>query len=248
MNWARTLSLTRFGKNKMKECPQCKRTYNDSLSFCLEDGSVLSAAYAAEETLIIPQSRTQQNVTYSASQPHKSRILLFGIVLVLAILLTAGAVLLLQQKRSDSDAVIKQRDPSPAESSVTPGASNSSTETRKSDDLRVKQTDIKTSWLEGVWEGAAYQINTQTTWTIKLTVRNDTYSVEYPSLDCGGNWILVDSSGKTAKFKERITFGLSRCVDNGYATIERISDSQIQFKYNEPNSTVVVASAVLNKK
>ncbi len=35
----------------MKNCPQCKRTYSDeTLSFCLEDGALLSAPYNPQET------------------------------------------------------------------------------------------------------------------------------------------------------------------------------------------------------
>jgi hypothetical protein len=39
----------------MKKCPQCKRTYADeSFSFCLEDGALLSASYDPDATLVIP--------------------------------------------------------------------------------------------------------------------------------------------------------------------------------------------------
>jgi hypothetical protein len=42
----------------MKSCPTCKRTYpDDTLAFCLEDGSVLSAPYDSEQTLRIPAPR-----------------------------------------------------------------------------------------------------------------------------------------------------------------------------------------------
>ena len=42
----------------MKSCPTCKRTYlDDTLAFCLEDGSVLSASYDSEQTLRIPPPR-----------------------------------------------------------------------------------------------------------------------------------------------------------------------------------------------
>jgi hypothetical protein len=35
----------------MKKCPQCSRTYSDdTLSFCLEDGALLSATYDPQET------------------------------------------------------------------------------------------------------------------------------------------------------------------------------------------------------
>lgn len=39
----------------MKKCPKCNRTYSDTdLSFCLEDGMLLSASYDAEETVALP--------------------------------------------------------------------------------------------------------------------------------------------------------------------------------------------------
>src|ERR1041385_8335188 len=42
----------------MKSCPTCQRTYpDDTLAFCLEDGSVLSAPYDPEQTLRIPPPR-----------------------------------------------------------------------------------------------------------------------------------------------------------------------------------------------
>lgn len=38
----------------MKKCPQCKSTYSDDeLSFCLQDGSQLSAAFDSETTLVL---------------------------------------------------------------------------------------------------------------------------------------------------------------------------------------------------
>lgn len=42
----------------MKACPTCKRTYGDeTLTFCLADGSLLSAPYDPHETLRIPATR-----------------------------------------------------------------------------------------------------------------------------------------------------------------------------------------------
>ena len=48
----------------MKICPRCQKTYaDDNLNFCLEDGSVLSAAPAAQmmpDTIIMNEPRTTQ--------------------------------------------------------------------------------------------------------------------------------------------------------------------------------------------
>jgi hypothetical protein len=43
----------------MKQCPRCKRTYADeTLLYCLDDGSMLSAAYDPAATQVMPSPRT----------------------------------------------------------------------------------------------------------------------------------------------------------------------------------------------
>lgn len=46
----------------MKRCPTCNRTYpDDSFAFCLADGSLLSAPYDPQQTLVLPtQSQTNR--------------------------------------------------------------------------------------------------------------------------------------------------------------------------------------------
>ena len=41
----------------MKSCPECNRTFEDTLTYCLIDGSILSAPFDPQATLIIPQAR-----------------------------------------------------------------------------------------------------------------------------------------------------------------------------------------------
>jgi hypothetical protein len=41
----------------MKSCPTCNRTFEDSFTFCLIDGSVLSAPFDAQATKRIPVAR-----------------------------------------------------------------------------------------------------------------------------------------------------------------------------------------------
>ena len=130
----------------------------------------------------------------------------------------------------------------------SPSTAPSVASTPPSEASSTMPTNVNARWLDGVWEGAAYQINAKTTWTIKLTVQNNTYFIEYPSLSCGGEWVLVDKGFSRTKFKEKITYGADRCVNDGEVTIERISDTQVAFRYTEPNSTVVMASSILSRK
>jgi hypothetical protein len=85
------------------------------------------------------------------------------------------------------------------------------------------------------------------TWSIKLTAENNAYAIEYPSLRCGGKWTLVEISEDHAKFKESINRGLDKCSDGGDITLEKISDSQVSYKYTLP-IIGEVASATLRKR
>jgi hypothetical protein len=84
------------------------------------------------------------------------------------------------------------------------------------------------------------------TWSVKLTAAQNSYSIEYPSLRCGGKWTLIEMGEGKAKFKEVITRGAERCSSDGDISIEKISDHQISYKYTLP---VIgeVATATLNK-
>jgi hypothetical protein len=106
----------------------------------------------------------------------------------------------------------------------------------------------KNRWLNGTWEGTGYQTDNNETWTMKLTVRNNRYKIEYPSLKCGGRWIPLSIDGRRAAFIEKITFGLADCVDNGNVVIERLSVRQIAYRFSNRGTRTVTASAILNKK
>ena len=130
---------------------------------------------------------------------------------------------------------------------ISKSASTTSTTNNNSSNTTIS-SDTKISWLEGVWEGTGNQINPKTTWRMKLTARNTTYLIEYLSLSCGGEWVLVNQDLSGAKFNEKITYGVSRCSNNGNIIIEKISESRIAFRYSSPGSTEINATAILNKK
>src|SRR5258708_36252515 len=55
----------------MKSCPTCKRTYDDILSFCLEDGSTLSVSYDPHATQRLPgRDRNDPQLIGAARSPR----------------------------------------------------------------------------------------------------------------------------------------------------------------------------------
>jgi hypothetical protein len=101
--------------------------------------------------------------------------------------------------------------------------------------------------LNGVWTGDGFQTDTKTQWAARLTVRDDTYSIDYPDIPCKGTWKLIEKNSRSASFNEVITQGLNQCA-NSYVTVERLSASEISCRYTHVKSRAVIATAVLTKK
>lgn len=106
-------------------------------------------------------------------------------------------------------------------------------------------------WLRGVWEGTGYQTDDNTTWTMKVSVKRlksgrRAFSIDYPSLNCGGRWKLLSMNQSKARFRELLDHGQDKCSDKGLVTIERIG-RQLVFLYANQGSREITASAVLNR-
>lgn len=76
----------------MKSCPKCNRTYDDSLSFCLEDGSLLSASFTEKPTEAKTESYSGQNSVFSESSGKSNswKYFLVGLVFILGFGLVAA--------------------------------------------------------------------------------------------------------------------------------------------------------------
>ena len=115
--------------------------------------------------------------------------------------------------------------------------------------LGIVSAQTKSSnWLKGTWEGTGYQNDDQSTWTMLFTARTQPFTIDYPSLNCGGRWQLIAIDGYRARFKERLNHGQDKCTDNGNVVIQRLNKRQVLFLYSLSGRRVVTASAVLNRK
>lgn len=103
-------------------------------------------------------------------------------------------------------------------------------------------------WIKGTWEGTGYQTDSESTWTMIFTARGGRFSIDYPSLNCGGRWQLISINAYRARFRERLDHGQDKCTDKGKAVIQRLSKKQLVFLYSIAGSRDVTASAVLNRK
>jgi hypothetical protein len=93
-----------FRKFLMKACPTCNRTYTDeTLTYCLADGSLLSAPYDPEATqrLHFPQTDNQAKTEVLISDPstaqpiqQSKRLWLKYIALLFLVLIAGGGIVL----------------------------------------------------------------------------------------------------------------------------------------------------------
>lgn len=104
------------------------------------------------------------------------------------------------------------------------------------------------TWLRGTWEGTGYQIDDNSTWTMSLKISGRRFLIEYPSLNCGGEWKLSRINSRRARFTERLNRGVDVCSNVGTVVIERLNATQVIFLYYRKGERAVSSSAILNKK
>jgi hypothetical protein len=104
------------------------------------------------------------------------------------------------------------------------------------------------NWLKGTWEGTGYQTDDQSTWSMLFTARGRNFSIDYPSLKCGGRWQLINLNEFRARFRERLDHGQDKCTDRGNVVVQRLNKRQVLFLYSLAGKREVTASAVLTRK
>lgn len=82
----------------------------------------------------------------------------------------------------------------------------------------------------GTWEGFGTQSN-GATWTIKVSLTDKQYEIEYPSLKCGGKLILLDKKPSSMKFREKYLFGKRNCTE-GIVNISLDNNSNRKLKFD----------------
>lgn len=93
----------------MKQCPQCNRTYtDDSITFCLADGALLSASYSPEETQRVQLPFTT-NPSATPATPHiqvqkvsGNNRLMYLVIALLALIVGGGTVAFFKSGTKDA--------------------------------------------------------------------------------------------------------------------------------------------------
>lgn len=256
----------------MKTCLSCKRNYDDdTLFFCLEDGTSLSPAVAGPgkpgqrdanppATEVFPASKSrsvlaeaprvtqpQQRTTKEAGAKSTGGpwIVVGGLVAGLVVLLIGvGGYLAWSASRSTSTEQ-PQTQTTKTATTPTPTATNTNV---KSPPAATPAPTANPNWLEGIWEGKGYQTDTNSTWSVRLTIRDDNFSISYPDIPCSGVWAIVDQNSTGGTFREIISKNVSNCANNSQIILQKVTDNELTLKYSHENTREVIATATLRKR
>lgn len=96
-----------------------------------------------------------------------------------------------------------------------------------------KTTEATSTFFEGAWVGEAYQFDVDQDWSMRFNFNfpEKTYTVTYPSLNCGGKCKLIKSTPESLIFQEVIEYGKEACVNGGKIEIIKNEENKCTFFY-----------------
>jgi len=105
-----------------------------------------------------------------------------------------------------------------------------------------------TRQLNGQWNGIGYQID-GSQWEVDLTVKNRDITIDYPTLNCGGEWRIAKKMDEEVEFKELILYGINYCDQGVEVHVKKISKVEIEVNYylREYYPNKPIATATLTK-
>lgn len=179
----------------MRQCPQCNRSYDDeTVTFCLDDGTRLTSSYDPQATLALPQVRVTDYSPVGMPpaqliQPQVVRqgvrpAIVYGLVAVLALVIGGGAVALLYERGKGNTTAADNRQTDTPPSSPTPMRDDSGNRNQPGDQPTVDRTPARETTgktVPGKYpEGSMRLLNAddvagKSSWELKI-MKNEIYA------------------------------------------------------------------------
>lgn len=187
-----------------------------------------------------PNSAHQEAPT--SPKPKKSRSNVWGIVIFVLVGGFIHAVVKSLNKNQNTYVT-------PIETAYTPNTATPESISPIEPVKKVKagKTASISALLRGTWVGTAYQYDIGETWDVKLVSKKGRYTIKYPSLGCGGKWILIESSSDKMVFQEQISYGAETCNNGGTIVITIDDSEELKLSYYYPDLNTLNASGNLRK-
>lgn len=95
----------------------------------------------------------------------------------------------------------------------------------------------------GNWHGVGVQID-GFDWGISVSIEPGVSEVEYPSLNCGGQWTYLKVTDEQILAAERILVGVDECLDGGLVRVSNHDENSLIYRWFD-HAGKVAAAAIL---
>ncbi len=220
----------------MKRCPQCNRTYADeTITFCLADGTLLSAPYDPGATQILPSSHELLPTKAAVPNKHLESPVVtsprrfnfsYILILILAALLAASAVALFYERGKGSQNSNSEQFKSAApESSPTKSQQKNENAVNKTVPPNKNQARFSVTSCNSITD-----IQTGLEWLIGADRNTTWYEAEQwtAGLDkCGGSWRMPTIEEVRTLYNPALKAGTGYYTDGKYfpAHIDPVFDA-----------------------
>ncbi len=112
--------------------------------------------------------------------------------------------------------------------------------------ITVMPAYAEQSQFTGEWEGTGTQSD-GSHWSIRVNSRPNGYFIDYPSLVCGGVWKLLKSTESSLVFKEILTYGIERCMDQGEIVLNKVTEDKASYAWSSAKSKITAVGNLTRK-
>ncbi len=111
--------------------------------------------------------------------------------------------------------------------------------------------DLKPLLAEaGFWQGVGVQLG-GANWSMQVKLGPEVSLVDYPTLDCSGEWQYIKQTANSLSAIEDITNGEDVCVTGGLVRVELIEDDMLSYTWldakGKPAAKAVLIPGVLQE-
>ncbi|MCW8895238.1 MAG: hypothetical protein OQK48_01885 [Sulfurimonas sp.] len=100
----------------------------------------------------------------------------------------------------------------------------------------------------GLWSGfIMYSNGASADVNIEITDSGSS-TIDYNSLNCGGDLIIQDKTSTLVKFKEKLTYGKDKCEDEHFVSLKKINNTQLLFMQSDEQNREVARGTLYREE
>ena len=102
-------------------------------------------------------------------------------------------------------------------------------------------------WKGSIVEGSAFG-NSHERYDVIVEIVPGRYTIDYPSLKCGGKLRFQGRNGRHFHFRDELEYGKDQCVSGGYTELQMVSTTLAAFQWFDSNGVLRAKGLIKRNK